>query len=210
MIRYCLAIFFVGLIFLSCADRSNLRVTADGFTSKESIKYGAKYKTSAIHIEKEDIDRLKIRLYNSLADTNPTDRVRRWEEIEKLSGNNLFAFILKTDYRIIPEFLDFTFTWDNKPIELFMRSYAVTLSGRTNQRISSGMSWNNSSFYFYPIDTRPYVAYPMVSSTSYIDLDLEDSYLFLFMIPQDSLLPGSHILRVVSPMGGMIDFEWKN
>lgn len=206
-------IIFLYFIFILDCSGKTLKLKGEPNRLTELPYYGAGFYVSASKIEKEDLDEIRKDLKNELASRIPKDRVDRWKEVNSLNGNEgiyiLFQIVPET--RVLPEFLEFQFSLNDKASERIWSYYAQTFTARVrNSRFSALPVYGT---FGYPYHTVPPGVYP--SGTILYDSDVtaetEHIYRFLVRFPKDALgknSPSKNIFQVVTPAKSILLFEY--
>lgn len=205
-------IFLYSILILNCSSKT-LKLKGEPNRLTELPYYGAGFYVSASKIEKEDLDEIRKDLKNELSSRIPKDRVERWKEINALNGNEgiyiLFQIVPET--RVLPEFLEFQFSLNDKPSERVWNYYVQTFTARVrNSRFSALPVYGT---FGYPYHVVPPGVYP--SGTILYDSDVtgetEHIYRFLVRFPKDALnknSPNKNVFQVTTPGKSILLFEY--
>ncbi|WP_061249177.1 hypothetical protein [Leptospira alstonii] len=205
-------IFSYCIIQLSCSGK-NLKLQGEPNRLAELPFYGGGFLVSASKIEKEDLEDIRKDLKNELASRIPKDRVEKWKELNALDGSEgiyiLFQIVPET--RVLPEFLEFQFSLNEKPPEKTWSYYVQTFTARVrNSRFSALPVYGTFGYPFYTV---PPGVYP--SGTVLYDSDVtaetEHIYRFLIRFPKDVSARNSRnkvFFQVVTPAKSILLFEY--
>lgn len=205
--------YFCSIVFLAGCTGKNLKLQGEPDRLSELPYYGAGFYVSASKVEKDDLEEIRKDLKNELALRVPKDRVERWKEVGGLNGSEgiyiLFQIVPET--RVLPEFLDFQFSLNEKTAEKTWSYYVQTFTARVrNSRFSALPVYGT---FGYPYHTVPPGVYPSgaILYDSDVVADTEHVYRFLIRFPKDSLnqKPQSkNYFQVVTPAKSILRFEY--
>lgn len=204
---------FFPILFLPTCAGKDLKLQGEPNRLSELPYYGAGFQVSASRIEKEDFDEIRKDLKNELASRVTKDRVEKWKEVSSINGSEgiyiLFQIVPET--RVLPEFLEFQFSLNDKPSEKIWNYYIQTFTARVRNYRFSALPFYGA--FGYPYQTVPPGVYP--SGTILYDSDVitttEHIYRFLVRFPKDALVSNSsnkNFFQVVTPTKSILRFEY--
>lgn len=202
----------ISALFPGCTGK-NLKLQGEPNRLSELPYYGAGFYVSASKVETDDLEEIRKDLKNELASRVPKDRVERWKEVGGLNGSEgiyiLFQIVPET--RVLPEFLDFQFSLNEKTAEKTWSYYVQTFTARVrNSRFSALPVYGT---FGYPYHTVPPGVYPSgtILYDSDVVADTEHVYRFLVRFPKDSLNQkpqNKNYFQVVTPAKSILRFEY--
>lgn len=203
-------VFSIFLIF-SCSGK-NLRLQGELRRLPELPYYGAGFYVSASKVDKDDLDEIRKDLKNELASRAPKDRLERWQEISSLNGSEgmyvLFQIVPET--RVLPEFLNFEFSLNDKPSEKVWGYYVQTFTARVrNSRFSALPAYGTFAYPYYPATPGLYSSGPILYDSD-VTTDTEHCYRFLVRFPKENAtVPGTRtFFQVITPAKSILKFEY--
>ncbi|WP_427854341.1 hypothetical protein [Leptospira tipperaryensis] len=205
-------IFFSILAFLSCASKS-LKLQGDLVRLNELPFYGAGFYVSASKVDKEDLEEIRKDLKNELASRSPKDRLERWKEISELNGSEgtyiLFQIVPET--RVLTEFLNFQFSFNDRPAEKSWSYYLQTLTAKVrNSRFSALPAYGAVAYPYYTVPPGVYPSGALVYDSD-VTTDTEHIYRFLVRFPKDVAHRNSakkNFFQVTTPAKSILKFEY--
>lgn len=207
-----LLFFTVLLLFISCTGK-NLKLQGELRKLPEVPYYGSGFYVTASKIDKDDLEEIRKDLKNELSTRVPKDRLERWKEISNLNGSEgiyiLFQIVPET--RVLPEFLNFEFSFNDKPAEKNWNYYVQTFTARIrNSRFSALPAYG---IFAYPYYTAPPGVYPSGSILYDSDVTAETEHIYRFLVrfQKENLNPnsrGKNFFQVITPAKSILRFEY--
>ncbi|TGK34701.1 hypothetical protein EHQ12_01355 [Leptospira gomenensis] len=210
MTPYFAFVFSFFLIF-ACSEK-NLKLQGELRKLPELPYYGSGFYVSASKVDKNDFEEIRKDLKNELASRAPKDGPERWKEISSLNGSEgtyiLFQIVPET--RVLPEFLNFEFSLNDKPAEKVWGYYVQTFTSKIrNSRYAALPAYGTFAYPYHPGATSGYFAGPILYDSD-VTTDTEHIYRFLARFPvTNTVAPGKKtFFQVVTPAKSILKFEY--
>ena len=195
-----------SLLTLILANCANNKFVYKGISKKslEEFYYGKGFSVRALYV-KENMADIQLALKNKLALSNSGMIEAEWKRISSLSTNKglflLFELYPKT---MLPQsFLNFRFFFNEKEVSHVDNYYIYLLE-------ASALTTRPSPFLYGGHMYSPFArSYAIVEYTPSIKISGKHCYKFLLQVKEQKSLQTGDKLRIVTPHGNEILFEYK-
>lgn len=210
--KFFLQTFTLLIVSISINSCTSTEYNLIGITSKseEMYYYGKNFTVTAIEIEEEKLNEVKIDLKNSIA-TIKTDRPEElWKEISELSltDGKYILFQIYPETKIMDKFLEFKFQLDGKPpIKYYSMYQQILKSTMRNSNYYTNSFYNGTYYGNYGIHAYPMSSIPYETTTVH---KVSHVYSFLVLFEKDSNVKSKEILTITTPHNHLIEFRREN